>query len=84
MAEKAAKVMEEFGFCPTWGFIQPEPLEALGQHFLFDEVQLHNLQGKPSATKSDVFYTLCKGGGSNSCVKIDIADFYNSGGLLTA
>ena len=35
MTEEAAKVMEEFGFCPTWGFIQPEPLEALGQHFLF-------------------------------------------------
>ena len=34
MAEKAALVMEEFGFCPTWGFIQPEPLEDLGQHFL--------------------------------------------------
>ena len=33
MAEKAAQVMEEFGFCPTWGFIQPEPLEDLGQHF---------------------------------------------------
>ena len=33
MAEKAAQVMEEFGFCPTWGFIQPEPLDDLGQHF---------------------------------------------------
>ena len=33
MAEEAAQVMEEFGFCPTWGFIQPEPLEDLGQHF---------------------------------------------------
>ena len=32
MAEEAAKVMGEFGFCPTWGFIQPEPLEDLGQH----------------------------------------------------
>ena len=45
MAEEAAKVMGEFGFCPTWGFIQPEPLEDLGQHLSW--LFFHNL--------SDVF-----------------------------
>ena len=30
------------------------------------------------------FFTHCvKGGGSNPCVKIYVADFYDSGGLLT-
>ena len=40
MAEKATKVMEEFGFCPTWGFIQREPMEALGALTFFDEMKL--------------------------------------------
>ena len=30
MEDAGKLVMEEFGFCPSWGFLEPEPLETLG------------------------------------------------------
>jgi len=33
MEDAGRRVMEEFGFCPSWGFLEPAPLETLGSYF---------------------------------------------------